>query len=128
MSTIYEMGGHQHLYIIVSPVPTRAQQTSAVTAFNTYLRNQGVPADVVDLSRANFGWRVSVDGTQVLVSIPYKTRLTQAMAQRASDWLTARGFAIVATFDQADATQQAALHTLLASPAWTRPSPFGTER
>ena len=123
MVTIYEMG-HQHLYIIVSPIPTRAQQTSAVTAFNTYLRNQGIAADVVDLSRANLDWRVSVDGTQVLLSIPYKTRLTRAMAQRAADWLTARGFAIIGTYDQTDATQWAALQTLLASPAWTRPGPF----
>ena len=122
-TTIYEMG-HQHLVIIVAPVPTRAQQASAVTAFNTYLRARGVTAAEVDLTPANLAWRQNLAGTQVLISLPYKTRLTRVMAGRAADWLTARGVTIISTYNQADAVQWAALQTLLAGPLWSAPTPF----
>ena len=123
MTTIYEKG-HQHLVIVLSPVPTRAQQASAVSAFNTYLRTRGVTAAEVDLTPANLVWQPNLAGTQVLISIPYQTRLTRTLAQRVADWLEARGFVVVATYDQADEIQWAALQTLLAGPLWTTPRPL----
>ena len=115
--------GHQHYVVILSPVPTQAQQANAVTAFNTYLRLRNITATEVDLTPANLGWRVNLAETQVLISIPYKTRLTQTMAARAADWLTDRGVVVVATYNQANVVQWAALQTLLAGPEWSRPFP-----